>query len=80
MSHIAVDQLHSPPPPHPPSPKELQHDLPSLAPPKGAMASSFSWTSLFKSPTRSTYVWVALHLQSSIKSFWHPRTLLTCIC
>ena len=29
-------------------------DLPSLASPKGEMASSFSWTSLFKSPTSST--------------------------
>ena len=30
------------------------HDLPRLASPKGEMASSFSWTSLFKSPTSST--------------------------
>ena len=32
----------------------LTHDLSSLAPPKGEMKSSFSWTSLFKSPTSST--------------------------
>ena len=29
-------------------------DLPSLAPPKGEMESSFSWTYPFKSPTSST--------------------------
>ena len=34
--------------------KGTLHDLPSLASPKGEMASSFSWTSLFKSPTSST--------------------------
>ena len=32
----------------------LKHDLSSLAPPKGEMQSSFSWTSLLKSPTSST--------------------------
>ena len=32
----------------------LKHDLSSLASPKGEMKSSFSWTSLFKSPTGST--------------------------
>ena len=32
----------------------LKHDLSNLAPPKGDMKSSFSWTSLFKSPTSST--------------------------
>ena len=32
----------------------LKHDLSSLAPPKGKMKSTFSWTSLFKSPTSST--------------------------
>ena len=32
----------------------LKHDLSSLAPPKGEMKSSFSWTCLFKSPTSST--------------------------
>ena len=31
----------------------LKCDLSSLAPPKGEMKSSFSWTSLFKSPTSS---------------------------
>ena len=31
-----------------------QHSLSSLAPPKGEMKSSFSWTSLFKSRTSST--------------------------
>ena len=33
---------------------EPQHGFPSLASPKGEMASSFSWTSVFKSPTSST--------------------------
>ena len=61
MFHFGVDFLHPT--------KEPQHDLPSLAPPKGEMASSFSWTSLFKSPTPDLYVWVTLHLQCSIKSF-----------
>ena len=32
----------------------LKHDLSNLAPPKGEIKSSFSWTSLFKSPTSST--------------------------
>ena len=32
----------------------LKHDLSSLAPPKGEMKSSFSWTCLFKCPTSST--------------------------
>ena len=32
----------------------LKHDLSNLAPPKGETKSSFSWTSLFKSPTSST--------------------------
>ena len=31
-----------------------KHELSSLAPPKGEMKNSFSWTSLFKSPTSST--------------------------
>ena len=34
--------------------KEPQHDLYSLASPNGEMKSSFSWTSLFKSPTSGT--------------------------
>ena len=34
--------------------KGTLHDLPSPASPKGEMASSFSWTILFKSPTSST--------------------------
>ena len=34
--------------------KGTLHDLPSLASPKGEMASSFSWASLFESPTSST--------------------------
>ena len=34
--------------------KSDKHDLSSLAPPKGEMKSSFSWTSLLKSPTSST--------------------------
>ena len=46
MFHFGVDLLHST--------TEPQHDLPSLASPMGEMASSFSWTSLFKSPTSST--------------------------
>ena len=43
--HVGVDLLHST--------TEPQHDLSSLASPKGEMASSFSWTSLFKSLTSS---------------------------
>ena len=46
MFHFGIDLLYST--------TEPQHDLPSLASPKGEMASSFSWTSLFKSPTSST--------------------------
>ena len=46
MYHFCVDILHST--------TECQHDLPSLASPKGEMTSSISWTSLFKSPTSST--------------------------
>ena len=61
MFHFGVDYLHPT--------KEPQHDLPSLNPPKGEMASSFSWTRLFMSPTPRTYVWMTLHLQRSIKSF-----------
>ena len=34
--------------------KSDKHHLSSLAPPKGEMKSSFSWTSLFKSPISST--------------------------
>ena len=34
--------------------KSNKHDLSSLAPPKGEVKSSSSWTSLFKSPTSST--------------------------
>ena len=45
MFHVGVDLLYST--------TEPQHDLPSLVSPKGEMASSFSWTSLFKSPTSS---------------------------
>ena len=46
MFHFDVDLLHST--------TEPQHDLPCLASPEGEMASSFSWTSLFKSPTSRT--------------------------
>ena len=42
MFHFGVDLLHST--------TEPQHDLPSLASPKGKMAISFSWTTFFKSP------------------------------
>ena len=41
MFHFGVDLLYS----------TTEPDLPSLASPKGEMASSFSWTSFFKSPT-----------------------------
>ena len=34
--------------------KRNKHNLSSIASPKGEMKSSFSWTSLFKSPTSST--------------------------
>ena len=46
MFHFGVDLLHSTTEPH--------HDLPSLASPKGEVASSFSWTSFFKSLTSCT--------------------------
>ena len=46
MFHFGVDLLYSFTRP--------QHDLPSLASAEGEMASSFSWTSFFKSPTSST--------------------------
>ena len=49
MFHFGVDYLH-------PN-KETQHDLPSLAPPQWEMASSLSWTSLFKSPTPRILCW-----------------------
>ena len=62
MFHFSVDLLYSTTRP--------QHDLPSLASPKGEMAGSFSWTRFFKSPTSSTLCLVNLHLQSSIKSSW----------
>ena len=60
MFHFGVDLLYSTTRP--------QHDLPSLASPKGEMASSFSWTSFFKVPHQALCVFVNLHLQSSIKS------------
>ena len=46
MFHFGADYLHPT--------KGPQHDLPCLAPPKGEMTSSFSLTSLFKSPTSRT--------------------------
>ena len=46
MFHFGVDFLHST--------QDTQHDLSSLASPKGEMTSSFSWTSLFKSPRSTT--------------------------
>ena len=58
--HFGVDLLYST--------TETQHDFPSLALPKGEMASSFSWTSFFKVPHQALYVWVTVHLRSSIKS------------
>ena len=42
MFHFGVDRIQLT--------KEPQHILPSLAPPKGEMARSFGWTSVFKSP------------------------------
>ena len=44
--HFGVDLLYST--------TEPQYDLASLASPKWEMASSFSWTSILKSPTSST--------------------------
>ena len=49
----------------PPSLHILKHDLSSLAPPKGEMKSSFSWT---RAPHPALYVLVNLHLESSTKS------------
>ena len=60
----------------------LKHDLSSLAPPKGDMKSSFSWTSLFKSPTSSflcfgeptlgTFNQVKLLCSLSSSTLWDP--------
>ena len=47
--------------------KRDNHDLPSIASPKGERKSSFSWTSLFKSPHQALYVLVNLHLESLTK-------------
>ena len=55
--HFGIDLLYST--------TEPQHDLPSLASPKGEMASSFCWTSF---EHQALNVLVTLHLQSSIKS------------
>ena len=46
MFHFGVDLLYSTTAP--------QHDLPSLGSPKAKLASSFTWTSFFKSSTSST--------------------------
>ena len=51
------------------STEDTQHDLSSLASPKGEMTSSFSWTSPPRAQHQALYVLVTLHLQSSIKSF-----------
>ena len=60
----------------------LKHDLSNLAAPKGEIKSSFSWTSLFKSPTSSTLVFgeptlgklyqVKLLCIISSSTLWHP--------
>ena len=46
MFHFGVAYLHPT--------RGNQHDLPSIAPPKGERTSSFSWTSHFKNPTPRT--------------------------
>ena len=60
----------------------IKHDLSSLAPPKGEIKSSFSWTSLFKSPTSNTLCFgeptlgklnqVKLLCSISSRSLWDP--------
>ena len=60
----------------------LTHDLSSLAPPKGEMKSSFSWTTLFKSPTSSSLCFgeptlgkltqVKLLCSISSRTLWDP--------
>ena len=60
----------------------LKHDHSSLAPPKGEMKSSFSWTCLFKSPTSSTLCFgeptlgklnqVKLLCSLSLSTLWDP--------
>ena len=60
----------------------LKHELSSLAPPKGEMNSSFSWTSLFKSLTSSTLCFgeptlgklnkVKLLCSISSRTIWDP--------
>ena len=64
------------------SPHILKHDLSNLAPPKGEIKSSFSWTSLFKSPTSSTLCFgeptlgklnqVKLLCSISSSTLWNP--------
>ena len=48
--------------------KREKHDLSSLASPKAEIKRSFSWTSLFKSPTSITLCFGEPTLESSIKS------------
>ena len=60
MSHSDVDFLYST--------TEPQHDLPGLASPKGEMASFSVGLVSSKVPHQALYVFVNLHLQSSIKS------------
>ena len=60
----------------------LTHDLSSLAPPTGEVKSSFSWTSLFKSPTSSPLCFgeptlgklnqVKLLCSLSSSTLWYP--------
>ena len=60
----------------------LKHALSSLAPPKRDIESSFSWTSLFKSPTSSTFCFseptlgklnqVKFLCSLSSSSLWYP--------
>ena len=60
----------------------LTHDLSSLTPPKGGMKSSFSWTSLLKSPTSSSLCFgeptlgklnqVKLLCSISSRTLWDP--------
>ena len=67
MFHFGIDLLHSTTKP--------QHDLPSLASPKGEMASSSVGLVLSRVPHQALYVLVTLHLQSLIKSSCYVKLI-----
>ena len=60
--------------------KKDKLDLPSLAPPKGEMESSFSWTYLFKSPASSTFCFgePTLRKLTQVKLLCNPISSTLC--